>query len=467
MIKRKHYLTNQKESPMKAIWPSGIPTLALGTMLFAATPVLAQVDVQCPGDGNGDAKWDNYCSQTLVGGCTNNGDCPGGGNQCIQETQPANTECMSLTGGDGFATMADGRVLYTFSFSDVTGVPAADVMTEGLLAAAWPAPVIAVDQGEDFYLTLTNVGMLMRPDLFDPHTVHFHGFPNASSVFDGLPESAIAINMGASLTYSDHLVEPGTFMYHCHVEATEHMQMGMLGNLYVRPIQNRLRDLYCLSTGIVDDPACPADDVHHNPDYNPVLSLDDPLNGDKYVYNDGDGSTRYDVEVALQLGGFDHVFHEEHVGVQPLPFWSMFDTYPMINGRGYPDTVNPNALPGPDENGNIESQKESSLITAIGGQKILIRLSNLNITVIHTLISPSIPMEVVGIDSRELRTEDGTTPIHYKTNSYTLGGGMAADLILDTTGIDPGTYYLYAANLNYLSNYQEDFGGMMTEIVIN
>ena len=75
-------------------------------------------------------------------------------------------------------------------------------------------------------------------------------------------------------------------------------------------------------------------------------------------------------------------------------------------------------------------------------------------------------MEVVGIDSRELRTEDGTT-LHYKTNSYTLGGGMAADLILDTTGIAPGTYYLYAANLNYLSNYQEDFGGMMTEIHIN
>ena len=33
--------------------------------------------------------------------------------------------------------------------------------------------------------------------------------------------------------------------------------------------------------------------------------------------------------------------------------------------------------------------------------------------------------------------------------------------------VAPGTYYLYAANLNYLSNYNEDFGGMMTEIVIN
>ena len=44
--------------------------------------------------------------------------------------------------------------------------------------------------------------------------------------------------MGASLTYYYNLQDPGTYMYHCHVEATEHMQMGMLGNLYVRPAQN-------------------------------------------------------------------------------------------------------------------------------------------------------------------------------------------------------------------------------------
>ena len=156
----------------------------------------------------------------------------------------------------------------------------------------------------------------------------------------------------------------------------------------------------------------------------------------------------------------------------------------MINGRGYPDTVNPDPLPAPNDpdcggdcTGGIESQVESSLITATAGEKILLRLSNLNITVSHTLISPSIPMTVVGVDSRELRSADGTTPLHYNTNSVTLGGGMATDAILDTNGADglpgtpddvvPGTYYLYAANLNYLSNDNEDFGGMMTEIVIN
>jgi hypothetical protein len=113
----------------------------------------------------------------------------------------------------------------------------------------------------------------------------------------------------------------------------------------------------------------------------------------------------------------------------------------------------------------VFSQIENSLITAAAGERILLRLSNLNITVTHTLISPSIPMTVVGIDAKELRSTDGV-PLHYTTNSVSLGGGMSADIILDTTGVAPGTYYLYAANLQYLSNFDEDFGGMMTEIRI-
>jgi FtsP/CotA-like multicopper oxidase with cupredoxin domain len=350
---------------------------------------------------------------------------------------------MHLTGGDGFVTMADGRPQYIFSFSDVTGTPEADVMEAGMLAAAFPAPAIVVDQGKQFYLSLTNVGMVIRPDLFDPHTVHFHGFPQSSTVFDGLPESGIAINQGATLTYYYNLVEPGTFMYHCHVEATEHMQMGMLGTLYVKAAQNGLPDGTDLKGFI-----------HQT--------------GNQYAYNDGDGSTYYDVEYPLQLGSFDPDFHDASWNVQPLPFALMWDRYPMINGRGYPDTIEPGPLPAPAENGGIQSQLESSLITATAGQKVLLRLSNLNITVTHTLISPSIPMEVVAIDAKELMATDGTK-LHYTTNSVTMGGGMSADVILNTAGVPAGEYYLYASNLQYLANNDEgaNLGGMMTKIVIN
>jgi FtsP/CotA-like multicopper oxidase with cupredoxin domain len=236
---------------------------------------------------------------------------------------------MHLGAGDGFVTMADGKLQYIFSYSDLTGIlddPLTigldERMDAGMLAATFPAPQIVLDEGDEFYLSLTNVGMMIRPDLFDPHTVHWHGFPEASSVFDGVPDASISINMGSSLTYYYNVVEPGTYMYHCHVEATEHMQMGMLGNLYVRPAQNKLPDSTVLNGFI------------HNV-------------GNEYAYNDGDGSTFYDVDYAIQIGAFDSDFHDSSYTVQPLPFAAMRNNYPMLNGRGYPDTVNPDPLPAP------------------------------------------------------------------------------------------------------------------------
>jgi FtsP/CotA-like multicopper oxidase with cupredoxin domain len=427
-----------------------LPLLMLLLLFGSVLRSEAAVDIQCPCDYN------------------NDGDCEDSAAEIAAQTDLASTvggkvTCMHLGAGDGFARMADGRPMYLFGFSDLTGIPSGEVMDSGILAQQWPAPTIAVNQGDDFYLSLTNVGMLMRPDLFDPHTVHFHGFPQSSTVFDGLPESGIAINMGATLTYYYKLVGPGTFMYHCHVEATEHMQMGMLGNLYVRAAQSWL--------GAPGVPAGDLAECNVPGDQFPNMPCG-------YAYNDGDGTTAYDEEFALQLGGWDPDFHDASWNVQPLPFAMMWDRYPFINGRGYPDTVypgimdQPNQQPlDPDDNSDlngpdINSQQASSLITAVAGERILLRLSNLNITVQHTLISPSIPMTVVGIDAKELRSSDGTTPLHYTTNSVTMGGGMSADVILDTTGIAPGTYFLYAANLQYLSNLDEDFGGMMTEIRI-
>lgn len=387
-------------------------------------PAEAAVFVQCPGDNNGDAVPD-------------------------APYDPNQLKCMHLGAGDGFVKMADGRLQYMFGFSDLTGVTEAQAMDVGNLAAAFPAPTITLKEGQEFYLTLTNVGMAIRPDLFDPHTVHFHGFPNASTVFDGVPDASVSINMGASMTYYYNLVEPGTYMYHCHVEATEHMQMGMLGNLYVQPKQN---------------------DLPAGTDLNGFTHQ----SGYKYVYNDGDGSTYYDVEVPLQIGSFDPEFHDASLNVQPLPFANMKDTYGMLNGRGYPDTVNPAPLTPPAENGGKISQQESSLVTATSGQKILLRISNLNVTNFYTLQSMGLKMRVIGTGARQLRGPDmdGAGPQQgidtvYETNSVTLGGGESVDVIIDTASVAPGTYFLYTTNLNFLSNNTEDFGGMMTEIRIN
>jgi FtsP/CotA-like multicopper oxidase with cupredoxin domain len=275
--------------------------------------------------------------------------------------------------------------------------------------------------------------------------VHFHGFPQQPPVFDGMPEGSFGVNMGSSFTYFYRLNDPGTYMYHCHQEATEHMQMGMLGNLYVKPLQDGTSKVF--------------DGKPYN----------------KFVYNDGDGSTGYDVAKPLQLGSMDHVFHELHLGVQPLPFKNMKDTYPMINGRGYPDTVNPDALPPPVEKVDYlgaqnkpaeSSQPVSALVTAKKGERILLRLSNLNVTNYYTITAQGLPMKVVGVGARQLKGADGKL-MYVDTASVTLGGGESAEVMIDTSQVEPGTYFLYTTNLNFLSNFEEDNGGMMTEIVVS
>lgn len=390
--------------------------LLAAALTLAGAPALAQsspIHVQCPGDADGDAIPD-----------------PG-----APGFDPK-VKCVHLAAGDGFITMADGTPEYTFGFSDATGTMGEDVMMYGMLGAAFPAPTLALDEGDDLYLNLTNVGMMMRPDLFDPHSVHFHGFPQAAAVFDGVPESSAVIRMGATFTYYYKLVEPGTYFYHCHVEATEHLQMGMIGNLYVRPKQNG-----------------------------------QSIGGyTKFAYNDGDGSTGYDFEYPIQLSSMDPTFHELELDIQPPAFAVMRDRYGMINGRGYPDTIAEGALTPPGENGGKPSQVVSSAIGTPtspipAGSRVLLRISNVSTTRFFTLATTGIPMRVVGHDARLLRGPDGKD-LTYRASSVTLGGGETLDVILETAGLQAGTYFLYTTNLNYLSNDAEDYGGMMTEIVI-
>jgi FtsP/CotA-like multicopper oxidase with cupredoxin domain len=383
------------------------------------TPAGAGILVQCPTDTDGDGVSDN-----------------------------PNVHCMHLSSGDGFTMMADGKDQYIFSFNEIPPTLAIeDIVSNFTGRAMSPAPTIVVPQNDELYLSLTNVGMIMRPDLFDAHSVHWHGFPNAASVFDGVPEVSPAAAMLATQPYYYKAAKEGTFFYHCHVEASEHMQMGMIGNLYVTPMQNGTSFEYPVGSGRFFT---------------------------EFLYNDGDGSTGYDVgrDYPVQLTTFDSAFHDASIDVQPLPFALMQDNYFMINGRGYPDTVNPNSITnnavgmsgGKIE--NYEAQIVNTRIEADLNETIALRLSNVSTTDLITVTTTlGVPMRVVGRGAELLR--NGANDTSYMVNTLNIGGGQAYDVIIDTTGVAPGTYFLYTTNLQFLSNNEEERGGIMTEIVIN
>ncbi len=346
------------------------------------------------------------------------------------------------------------------------------IMDVGVMNGNIPAPLMAFDEDDEFFLTLTNVGMIMRPDLFEQHTVHFHGYPNASAFYDGVPDASVAINIGASFTYYYLAPDAGTYFWHCHITPPEHLQMGMVGQLYVRPRQNRWSGgLYAgLQQQQLDlRTACnSATDILCS---NPLPAVNTgATGGGKYAYNDGDGSTAYDVEYPIQIHGFDPNFHFVGMTFNPEGFTDMKDKYFLLNGRSYPDTVIPGPLATQSVDGQMHfSQPLPSIINIPAGKKALLRISDLDVTEYQTLASLGIPMNVIGYNAKLLRDQAGNN-LNYKTNSITLAGGESLDVILDasdTTKYQAGqVFYLYTPNLDHLSNDAENFGGLMTEVRI-
>ena len=351
------------------------------------------------------------------------------------------------------------------------------IMDVGVMNGNIPAPLMSLDEDDEFFLTLTNVGMIMRPDLFEQHTVHFHGYPNASGFYDGVPDASVAINIGGSFTYYYLAPDAGTYFWHCHITPPEHLQMGMVGQIYVRPRQDRVpvgNSLYAALQAQQGDARTACNSATEILCSNPLPVVNTGAtraSRGNYAYNDGDGSTYYDVEYPIQIHGFDPNFHFVGMTFNPEAFVDMKDKYFLLNGRSYPDTVMRGPMATQSTDGALHySQPLPSIINIPAGGKALLRISDLDVTEFQTLASLGIPMKVIALNARLLRDQMGNN-MYYNTNSITLGGGESLDLILDasdTTKYPSGSvFYLYTPNLDHLSNDAENFGGLMTEVRIN
>jgi FtsP/CotA-like multicopper oxidase with cupredoxin domain len=217
------------------------------------------------------------------------------------------------------------------------------IMDVGVMNGNIPAPMIAIDEDDELFLTLTNVGMVMRPDLFEQHTVHFHGYPNASAFYDGVPDASVAINIGGSFTYYYLAPEAGTYMWHCHISPPEHLQMGMVGQLYVRPRQNAGTDRLALRRSLQADQARSEPQVQQRPTSCARCSCRRPTrwraSRQEIRLRRRRRLDAYDVEYPIQMHGFDPNFHFVGMTFNPESFADTKDKYFLLNGRSYPDTI--------------------------------------------------------------------------------------------------------------------------------
>jgi FtsP/CotA-like multicopper oxidase with cupredoxin domain len=386
-----------------------------------------------------------------------------------------------------------GLTTYIFGFRNVTGLSDAQRAAQKN-HAQHNAPMFWLDQfnpasPKDFRINLTNLGLALRPDLFDAHTIHWHGFRNVITFFDGEPTGSIAVTAGRVFQYVYRPRDPGTYMFHCHVEDVEHVHMGMTGPVFVRPLQN--------STG-----GAPFGGAA------PVSRLGGASTGPMgYAYNCGDGSTAYDREFAIfcsEVWGDSH-WADAHI---QLPEWSDYRAdFCLLNGRVYPDTLAPNApmtMPGAlssnihampvitDADGDLTTtpgyeylkyQPLSALVTCNAGDRVLLRFANLGFKEsAMTLDGPR--MRVVGKDATPMRgigpdnkTRNGADT-SYEASTVSFGAGESIDAIfvapafsggLGTSGQGYDVYLLYDRAYERTNNLAATstglpYGGRQTEV---
>ncbi len=91
-----------------------------------------------------------------------------------------------------------------------------------------PSPAIRVEQGDKVIITLEN-------SHYFPHSIHLHGVDHPfqkrdGEGNDGVPQTSNKLTMpGHQFSYELTPRQPGSMIYHCHVQAHTHILMGLIG----------------------------------------------------------------------------------------------------------------------------------------------------------------------------------------------------------------------------------------------
>lgn len=369
---------------------------------------------------------------------------------------------------DGWVQMADGAPLYIYGFvggregepltyqnyginagggAPVTIATGAPTPTAGPITPAeqalagkaqLPGPLIYARTGDIIEVRLKNLGVHMgtpgTPN--DPHSIHWHGV-DQDAAMDGVPETSVAAipanapdpGAGNVVVYEFTVDFPGTYMYHCHQEASIHVHMGMYGALVIY----NPRDAAAV-TGPGQGQGGQLFGHKYDADYVMLLTEIDPAQNDAEL----NGVPGPNAAGAL----FNVAIH------QPV-YW-------LINGLSFPNTIHVEqqgtgflwdwwapAHPG------YETFIQGSVNEKFGrGEKVLVRMINLGFEVEPMHIHGFHP-KLIGMDQRPWTFGNPpgiTAGKGLELNTFAIASGNTMELLLDFGTVKaagnyhPGTY---------------------------
>lgn len=91
-----------------------------------------------------------------------------------------------------------------------------------------PGPTIIANEGDSVHIDLWNVSQGA------PHTIHLHGL-DVDQKNDGVPHLSFDVGHMDHGYYNFKAPHAGTYLYHCHVASTIHVQAGMYGLIIIKP----------------------------------------------------------------------------------------------------------------------------------------------------------------------------------------------------------------------------------------
>lgn len=255
------------------------------------------------------------------------------------------TICLSGFGQIDQNVLIIGRNIGTHTFHD--GISTRIFGFTSTLSADTkiPGPTIIVNSGDSVKIDFFNLSQGA------PHTIHLHGL-DVDQANDGVPMLSFEVEHTEHGYYYFKAPHPGTYLYHCHVGSSIHLQAGMYGLVIVRP-------------------------------------------SDGSTTMNWDGGESYDREFALLATEIDTVWHNDtildhdHMEVMPLYVPATFEPqYFMVNGLSGTQMTDP-----------------ANHLYAQPNEKVYLRFANIGYYGVRYILPESLNARTVSSDGRPLPAE--------------------------------------------------------------